>query len=558
MREGRRRRLLLAILTAAGAVVLWMAPATLAAQGQASGGDGPAPAIAPNRELVAFLQTPAGVMTVAASLALGGLAWSVVAVRALERRESTPRAPMTRSARKRARKRPVVAGRAAALESTRILAGLVSAASLILPLTFSVVINDNVFALPKTVGLWAFAAIIGIALIVLVLAGARPPRPGVLELSAAAFVGLMAIATLTSVDRGVSIVGEHTHYQGLASTVAYVLLFVAAVVAITTVPRGQVLALAILTSATVAAVYAVAQWLGLDLIWEELYKDRVFSTVGQANALATTLAAGTILALALFPAAGRPQRAAIVGCVALCVAGLLLTFSRGGYVAFMLGLVVAGVVVISGTGRVALRRWVGPLFAGTSVAVLVVGLLAVTWRPVGELVERVAARTASIADASEGSNRRHIELWTVGLTIAFDHPVIGTGPDTYAVVFPEYRDVVLSPEGAERMARFRPESPHNVYLAIASGAGFPTLLAFVVLVGSCLGLGLRAARRAAMPARFALGALLGAVTVHLVAMSFMTAEPATFALFWIMLGALAGLGRRFLATALDEDVAAGR
>jgi O-antigen ligase len=336
------------------------------------------------------------------------------------------------------------------------------------------------------------------------------------------------------------------------------LLFAAAAIALTTPIRIRILAVAMLASATVAAVYAVMQWFEIDPIWDVLYKGRVFSTVGQANALATTLAAGSIVALAIAPITGRARRIATIACAVLCVTGLVFTFSRGGYVAFALGLIVAGVMIAPEMGRFVDRRWAGRAFAGAGIAILLVGLLAVSWRPAGELIEQVASRTASIADASEGSNRAHLDLWNIGLQIAADHPIVGTGPDTYVLVFPDYRDVVLSPESAEKMARFRPESPHNVYLAIASGAGIPALVAFVVLVGGCLAVGIRAAYRAPLPTRIALAGLLGAVTVHLTTILFMTAEPGTFALMWILLGALAGLGRagRALSPTLRKDATA--
>jgi len=520
--------------------------------------DAPPSAIEPNQQLISFLRSPAGVVTEVIALVLGGLAWTVGVAGWLEREESADRAPTSKSAMKRARRRNAARRPPMSATIRRILAGLVTAAALILPITFSILIGEDVFALPKTVALWAFGVAIGIGLVAYFLAGARQFRPGVLEISTVAFITITAIATVTSVDPALSLVGERLQYQGLISAAMYVLLFAAAVVALTTIGRVRILGLAILTSSTVAATYAVAQWFEIDLIWDVLYKDRVFSTVGQANALATTVAAGAIMALGLVPVTGRARQVAVGGCVGLCLAGLVLTFSRGGYVAFALGLAVAGLILLPGMGYVVDRRRAGHAAVAAAALVLIIGLSAVAWRPAGDLVERVAARTVSIVDAGEGSNRAHLDLWTVGLRIAMDHPLLGTGPDTYVLVFPDYRDEVLAKESAEKMARFRPESPHNVYLAIASGAGFPALIAFVVLVGSCVVLGLRASRRAAMPARFAFAALLGAITVHLITIVFMTGEPATFALLWILLGALAGLARGMPGSVPDKEAAPAR
>ena len=297
MAEGRSHRYLATAGMTAIAAALWLVPAALAAYDPGGPRADVTPAASqPNQQLIAFLQSHAGVATEVVALVLAAVAWTVGIVRWLERVETANRVPTTKSARKRARQSSAATGRPAITDTIpRILVGLVTAATLLLPLTFSVLIPDNVFALPKTLGLTAFGAVMGVFLIGLLAFRARPSRPGVVEISAIAFITLTAIATLASVDPAHSVVGEPTHYQGLIAAIDCVLLFTAAGTSLTTLVRVRILALAILTSATVAALYALVQWLGFDPIWAELYKGRVFSTVGQANALATTLAAGAIM-----------------------------------------------------------------------------------------------------------------------------------------------------------------------------------------------------------------------------------------------------------------------
>ena len=110
-----------------------------------------------------------------------------------------------------------------------------------------------------------------------------------LTIAVLAFAGLTVLATILSIDPGQSLAGERLTYQGLLSTLAYVVLFVAARRSITSMPRVQGVALGLLASATVVATYAIAQSLSLDPIWTTLYKDRPFSTMGQASALASVL-----------------------------------------------------------------------------------------------------------------------------------------------------------------------------------------------------------------------------------------------------------------------------
>ena len=113
---------------------------------------------------------------------------------------------------------------------------------------------------------------------------------------------------------------------------------------------------------------------------------------------------------------------------------------------------------------------------------------------------------------------------------------------SYVLLFGEYRDRVLTADRAAVMRRFRPESPHNVYIATAANTGIPSLIAYFAVIVFAVGMGVRAARlEIPLAARLTLAGLIGAVAVHLVTDSFMTAEPAGSAIFWILLGATAGL-----------------
>ena len=138
----------------------------------------------------------------------------------------------------------------------------------------------------------------------------------------------------------------------------------------------------------------------------------------------------------------------------------------------------------------------------------------------------------------------HLDQWTVGAAIVADHPLLGTGQDTYVLMFEDYRDDVLPADRAVLLSFFRPESPHNVYLAIAAGAGVPALFAYLAVVGAAAARATRATRSAADPrATVFAAACLAAVAGHLVTDMFLTAETSGSVSFWIVLGAAAALRR---------------
>lgn len=144
----------------------------------------------------------------------------------------------------------------------------------------------------------------------------------------------------------------------------------------------------------------------------------------------------------------------------------------------------------------------------------------------------------------------HISRWTIR--------VLGTGQETYPELFPQYRDTVLEPSRAQAFMPFRPESPHNVYVAIASGAGFPALAAYFSVLAGFFYLVVRALKATRSEwRRIALFAMLAAAAGHLVTDTFMTAEVTRSWLFWILMGTglgIAGASQRERDGPLDSEV----
>ncbi len=438
-----------------------------------------------------------------------------------------------------------------------------------LPVVFFPWIAD-VFGLPKTIVM----VVVSVVVLVGILIAARGPRtpwrsPGLDIL--AAYIVLDVAATLHSEVPAHSLIGERYQYQGLLATLAYAVAFIAARRALATDRSLGFFASAVVAGGTFAAIYGLLQQMGLDPIWQgELYGGtRIFSTMGQSNALAAVLVMAIPLAT---PQALRHvgmARVVFTAAVVLMAAALVLSLSRGGY----LGAAAAAIVFVAGLGALRLRESrdralrdpldtasgaatvgagpagpAGPARTGrrprravlavatVGVAVLLVGVAAVTAMTLGSTVGR---RVATIGDASEPSTAGHLDLMAVGIRIALDYPVLGIGPEMYPAVFPGYRDRVLPADQAAILAGFRPESPHDVPLAIADGAGIPALALYVLLIVVSLVSGARRFAAAPRVEALLLAGVLAAVAGHLVTDLFMTAEPAGSWIFWALLGALA-------------------
>ena len=434
----------------------------------------------------------------------------------------------------------------------RSLAIVLTAGAVVLPLVFTVALSD-VFALPKTVVMLGLSVVLLTGLVPLAL------RPGTIALgqlsgvavALAVYLVLTATATLRSPDPLHSLVGEQLQYQGLLATVGYAVAFLGARRSLGDMQRIRRLFAVVVIAAVLVAGYGFLQQMGRDPIWQVLNKGRIFSTLGQANALAAYLVLVLPLALALAGVSGKVGRAiSTLAAVAIATA-LALTLSRGGYLGVGVALLVFAAAVARRSSLTRRR-----VVSGAGLVLAMLGLIAFL-PPVSRSVERVVERGLSTVNLAEGSAASHLDLWTVGARIALDYPLLGVGPEIYPQLFPRYRDAVLPPARAAVMARFRPESPHNVPIAIAVGAGIPALVAYLGMVLLAMLTGWRRLRQASPNERLLIAALLASVSGHLVTDLFMTAEVTGSWIFWVLLGALcATCGRQTGADEPGETIGA--
>jgi O-antigen ligase len=423
--------------------------------------------------------------------------------------------------------------------------GVLLVAAIALPSIFSIE-NADVFAMPKTVVAIGLAAVLTPLLAVRWLAASwtlDDLRRKPLVWAIVAFVTLNLLAAAFAIDRQHALFGEKLQFQGLATTLAYVVYLLAAWTSVRTSGRRTALLWAVAVAAAVAAVYAIVQRLGIDPIWNMLVEGRVFSTFGQPNWLAAFFVTAIPLTVAL--AAGRHLvvQVLIAALTVGEIAALAFTLSRGGFLgAVIAALVMAGALLA--WRQVVTRR--GMALTALSVMVVAGSLAAIP--QTRDAAAGVAQRFSLIDDVDEPSASAHLDQWAVGVAIAADHAFIGAGQDSYVLLFGDYRDDVLPADRARIWEKYRPESPHNHFLAIAGGMGLPALLAYLAIIGAAVVRGVRGVRLAAdgRDGRTAIAgiAFLAVIGGHLVTDSFMTAEVAGSVLFWIVLGASAALGAK--------------
>ena len=410
---------------------------------------------------------------------------------------------------------------------------LLLVACIVVPCAFDTEL-DAVFVVPKLALLWGLLAVsFAIGTLVVLRTGSARLSLGAIDVAVASFALLNVVAWLFSLDRQQSLYGERLQYQGLLTLFLYVGYFYVARVSIRDRRRLLSFGCAVVVGALLVSGYALVQRAGLDPVWKGfLPGGRVFSSIGQSNALAAYLVFAIPLCAALTIVGKRAVRIVALGGLLAATSALILTFSRGGY----LGLFATAVVLAV--------SWRGELVPRARLLVPVLALIVAGAAIIAFTQPRAIAGADSlgrIVSTNDASARFHADAWRVAAHVVADRPLAGTGPETFPLVFPAFSHSVLPPERARALDAFRVESPHNVYLGIAAGSGIPALVAYLGILGAFATVVVRAARSAGRECRILLTAVLAAVVGHCVTDAFMTADLTSTWLTWASMGAALGV-----------------
>ncbi|WP_229701114.1 O-antigen ligase family protein [Streptomyces camponoticapitis] len=335
-------------------------------------------------------------------------------------------------------------------------------------------------------------------LVVFCLVRVLRDRSRPLTRTAALVLGLpvfgVCVAAITSYDPASSLPGVARYLQ------IFVLVPGALLLLIRHRRDFRLVAWSMVVLALVQGLVGVVQYLtgtGASYMGEDV---RAVGTFGPTDVMgmATVVSYGLVAAVGLALGAGsepgpgggrevpRRQRAAALVCAALLFLPLVLSFSRGAWIAT----VVAVTLQLALAG---LRRAARVALVGAALGVVLVGGLGIGSQMVSE-------RLGSITEVTEAPDRSVTDrytMWAAAAGMWRTDPVTGVGLKG----FPAYRDshssVALSSgsdtAGAGKAFQRQPLlSPHNMYLLVLSEQGIVGLLA---LAGSWVALLVLALRR---------------------------------------------------------------
>jgi O-antigen ligase len=395
-----------------------------------------------------------------------------------------------------------------------------------------------------------------------------------------AIVVWFGVTTLTSVEPRQSFIGRDGTYEGF--------ILLAAVAVLTsglsesfTFDALPALFRVIVASTVPALVYGAIQFYdfvidkgsNLDFVpWHNAFHN-VFASFGNPNHfggfLVTVLPLGVVTAVT---AKRRSLRIALWVWVVAVVVLLLQTAARG---AWLGGLAGTAVLVVGLLPQLQTRARSASLVAAVAVVAAVV-LVAGGSRFLG-------AKASALFKSGPGSSvSQRYGYWSSALRLARHHPLVGTGPDTFAVTYARYQDVTLAKTLGPG---YFVNGAHNIFLSWLANEGVPGFILIVALLAFAVAWGVRAWRSFQIGTppvqdsadlapdpdenrRFLVVALIAGLVAYFVQALFDVEQVATLGTMFVILGLLGTANRgiwpvatlirapfRFRPVRSDPDVA---
>lgn len=296
------------------------------------------------------------------------------------------------------------------------------------------------------------------------------------------FLVSQILSTLLSFDVRTSIFGYYSRFHGgLLSSISYSLLYWAFVSNMD--KQGTKKSLyALFASAVPVSIYGVLQHFGIDKdVWVQDVQRRVFSTFGQPNWLAAWIVA--LLPITWHFIVNKKKETLYLGLGSFMFIAFLYTKSRSGILGFVAAYIIFWGLAYLKKGKKTLKSFLKVSAILGTIALLIgtpwtPSLQEITSKTQKEIVVEEVGTALERGGTESGEIRKIV--WTGALDIWKNYPVLGTGVETFAYSYYNFR-----PETHNLVSEwnFLYNKAHNEYLNIAATTGTLGLLSYLSLAG---------------------------------------------------------------------------
>lgn len=350
----------------------------------------------------------------------------------------------------------------------------------------------------------------------------------------------MGVSTLFSVSWPVSVFGRLGRYgQSLIAFFNFFLLYFIAAQLDWTPRRRDLLFKVMIAAATVVSVYGLLQYFGFNLFnfEAEFPVRRSFATIGNPNLLGGYLALVFPLSFALFlTQKGGGKLWGLAAAVILLA--LITTFSRGSWLAVIISSLIFVFLYFND------RRAKIVAVAGLTVFLIIILVVIAVFNGSSKELNPVYRFTELINIAGSAASR--LEIWRGATEMATTRPLLGYGPDTFRLIFPQFQSL----RHAQLNPGSLPDQAHNSVLQLAATVGFPAALLAVLIMGLYIRkVGDRIRRCEESGERLIhMGILMAGVSYFLVSLTTISTIEGDIIL-WTLMGMASGQSSRYWVSA---------
>lgn len=292
-------------------------------------------------------------------------------------------------------------------------------------------------------------------------------RRTLLDIPLLIYLGILLISTLFSIDPRTSWLGYYSRFNGgFLSILSYSLLYWAFVSNIDKKQANFLLKGSLVTAALVS-LYGVMERFGIDKnVWVQDVVNRVFSTLGQPNWLAAYLVALLPVSMMYGKKDSRYNLLSVLFFITL-----LLTKSRSG----ILGFLVASLIFWGYTLYKDYKKNIKPFLILNTIFLL---LFLVIQTPFTKAPAPTPVGPALETGGTESGEIRKI-VWKGALLATKANSLIGSGPETFAFIYPKYRPVE---HNLVSEWDFIYNKAHNEYLNLLTTTGLLGLISYLIVI----------------------------------------------------------------------------
>jgi len=299
------------------------------------------------------------------------------------------------------------------------------------------------------------------------------------------FLLSFSLSTILSIEPTLSIFGAHDRQFGLIGLLAITGFSLLLIEGINLGGKKNSVFRVMVLSGTISSLYGLLQYFGLDPIsWSKAFGNRPASTLGHPDFLGELLAITIPLALSLCYYE-RSWRIKNIWILSLLVqfGGLLVSQTRGAWIAVLVSIPTFFLLepfLYRKTQKNFRKKLTSSMLALSLILSLGISCLL--------LKTEFRNRAASIFQLKEHSR---IYLWRDSFKVIREHPIFGSGPETFRLSFMPHKSLELA--RMEKNVNY--DNPHNNYLNLWASTGTLGLATYLFLLFCCFREGIRGLKK---------------------------------------------------------------